>query len=542
MLSQRRGTAQAPAARFQNLVVTETADEVLLYDTEKHHIHHLNATTAAVWRLCDGRNRIGDIARLAGQAMGASVDEATVRLALTKLDDAGLLQQSLVDDLRMSRMSRRTFMQRAGVASAIAMPAIVSTTAAVGASFSAPGCEEACDAGHLCVQQSCPFCVSPGTAGTFCKAPAPGICGTCAKNGDCNGWMYDSSGEVKCNNCYGWDGSAWYHVGSPLKDKTGTCWRNNTEPPFRGTTISPKPKGLAIQSESTESRMVAAQDTVLAPSVGVAPAEAHAGDALSLSMSGFQGGEQVSVAWSATGSVLGVAGMDDLGSGVLNAAVPMDAAAGWNDIAASGLISGASAVGGVTVLEAKVEEAPAQLSPALSLAAYSGYPGDPVSATVSGFADGESVLVTFAGSPIDSTSNGGSVHIGTSGVAPGVYQVGATGTTSGASAPDVSYEVLAPAMTDTTTDGSGETGQNDTEGGQSDTGNAGGSQEETTTSTGGSVPVEQPAPQPPPVEQPPVEEPEVQMVPAAEVVPPVQEASTTSEVPAEGADGTEGGS
>ncbi len=132
-------------ARFEHLVVTETADEVLLYDTEKHHIHHLNATTAAVWRHCDGTRSFGDLARLAGRELGAEVDEATVRLALTRLDGAGLLRDSLPADLRMSRMSRRGFIQRAGVAAAVAVPAIVSTTATASAQSPAV-CGERCGA------------------------------------------------------------------------------------------------------------------------------------------------------------------------------------------------------------------------------------------------------------------------------------------------------------------------------------------------------------------------------------------------------------
>jgi hypothetical protein len=206
----RNSEAGTPAARYDKLVVTETADEVLLYDTEKHHIHHLNATTAAVWRLCDGKHTVVDLAREAGQALGAAVDEATVRLALTKLDDAGLLQASLVDELRMSRMSRRTFMQRAGVASAIAVPAIVSTTAAVSAQSPIDNCSDTCTSdancntnqlnackvcnggvcsenicGRVCNTQNNPCPTSDPGGCTVCVPnngqSGPGVCGTVAQ-------------------------------------------------------------------------------------------------------------------------------------------------------------------------------------------------------------------------------------------------------------------------------------------------------------------------------------------------------------------------
>jgi hypothetical protein len=129
MASMQEHTSALPTARFENLVVTETADEMLIYDPQQHHIHHLNPTTAAVWRLCDGRLGISDIARIAGMRLEGRVDEATVRLALTKLDEAGLLAQPLASDLRLSRMNRRAFLQRSAIAGAVAVPAIVSTTA-----------------------------------------------------------------------------------------------------------------------------------------------------------------------------------------------------------------------------------------------------------------------------------------------------------------------------------------------------------------------------------------------------------------------------
>jgi hypothetical protein len=70
--------------------------------------------------------------------------EATVRLALTKLDEAGLLAVPLLVDLRMSRMNRRTFLQRSAIAGAVAVPAIVSTTAPAAAQSPEGSCEQPC--------------------------------------------------------------------------------------------------------------------------------------------------------------------------------------------------------------------------------------------------------------------------------------------------------------------------------------------------------------------------------------------------------------
>lgn len=47
-----------PIARTKDLVIQNSADEVLIYDLNDHHALCLNKTSAAVWRLCDGENSI----------------------------------------------------------------------------------------------------------------------------------------------------------------------------------------------------------------------------------------------------------------------------------------------------------------------------------------------------------------------------------------------------------------------------------------------------------------------------------------------------
>lgn len=113
----------APLARAIDLVVTETAGEVLVYDTAVHHIHHLNHVTAVIWRLCDGRQSIGDLVRLARLDAGDDIDEAVVRLALTKLDEANLLDGPLDPGLRLGGTSRRSLVKKAAIASIVSISA-----------------------------------------------------------------------------------------------------------------------------------------------------------------------------------------------------------------------------------------------------------------------------------------------------------------------------------------------------------------------------------------------------------------------------------
>jgi len=149
-----------PAARVEGLVVTEARDEVLVYDTERHHIHHLNAVTAAIWRSLDGARSTTDVAHRAGQVLGADLDEATVRMALTTLADAELLDGELAASDRVAGQSRRRFLKKAAIAGA-AVPIIASVTApaasaqnsCAGGSGRPAGC--ACGNSQQCASSSC---------------------------------------------------------------------------------------------------------------------------------------------------------------------------------------------------------------------------------------------------------------------------------------------------------------------------------------------------------------------------------------------------
>jgi hypothetical protein len=163
-----------PAARVDGLVVTESKSEVLVYDTTQHHIHHLNQTSAVVWRLCDGRRSVADLAREAQFKVEGLVTEDSVRLALTKLEDAGLLEGPLLSGMRGARQTRRTLLKRAAVAGAVAVPAIVSISAPTAAQpRSSLGCGESCVNRNDDCNSSCSQCgVGSGTgSGVVCCNP-----------------------------------------------------------------------------------------------------------------------------------------------------------------------------------------------------------------------------------------------------------------------------------------------------------------------------------------------------------------------------------
>ena len=51
----------------ENVLARDLEDEMLLYDRSRKAVHVLNATAAAIWKLCDGRNSILEIAELVAQ-------------------------------------------------------------------------------------------------------------------------------------------------------------------------------------------------------------------------------------------------------------------------------------------------------------------------------------------------------------------------------------------------------------------------------------------------------------------------------------------
>lgn len=170
-----------PAARVEDVVITESAGEVLVYDKLRHQIHHLNRTAAVIWRLCDGSRSVHDVAIAAGVELGAGVDTGVVRIALARLADANLFADSASSNPRGVPRSRRALLRGAAVASAVALPAIVSMTAP--SKGQAAGCFSADPFGPW----SCSLAPNPqfpGCSVTCCCSTNIGIgAAICVRNG-----------------------------------------------------------------------------------------------------------------------------------------------------------------------------------------------------------------------------------------------------------------------------------------------------------------------------------------------------------------------
>jgi hypothetical protein len=96
-----------PHARRNNLLVRHIGDETVIYDIERHRAHCLTPTAALIWRLCDGRSAVADIARRVEQEMNIKVDAEVVWLALNRLEQAHLLRDLLLRPREIAGISRR---------------------------------------------------------------------------------------------------------------------------------------------------------------------------------------------------------------------------------------------------------------------------------------------------------------------------------------------------------------------------------------------------------------------------------------------------
>jgi len=117
-----------PLARTDALVIKELEDEVLVYDLQRHKAHCLNPTAASVWKRCDGKFAVTEMAHLLEKELKTPVKDEIVWLALQQLDKFHLLQQRGTVSSGGLGLSRRDLVRRIGISAAL-LPAIISITA-----------------------------------------------------------------------------------------------------------------------------------------------------------------------------------------------------------------------------------------------------------------------------------------------------------------------------------------------------------------------------------------------------------------------------
>ena len=185
-----------PLARKKNVVIQEINGEILIYDLNKNNAFCLNATSASVWQLSNGKKTVSEISDEMSRKMKTPVSEEVVWLALNQLENDGLLENGESTRAYFYGMSRREVIKKVGFTSLVALP-IVTSIVAPTASMAQSGCF---GAGTVCTLNS--DCCTNACVGSLCCVTNAGLnlppntligcvpTGTCAAVGAddcCNG-------------------------------------------------------------------------------------------------------------------------------------------------------------------------------------------------------------------------------------------------------------------------------------------------------------------------------------------------------------------
>jgi hypothetical protein len=152
-----------PARRTVNLVIQEVEGETLVYDLKSDKAHCLNRTAALVWKHCDGRRTVDEVARRLEQELQMAVSPEVVWLAVEQLEKRRLLAEHIEHRHDSLRISRRELARRLGIATAITLPFIASIKAPAAIQAASCGGFEAfcgganppCCTGLVCCDGSC---------------------------------------------------------------------------------------------------------------------------------------------------------------------------------------------------------------------------------------------------------------------------------------------------------------------------------------------------------------------------------------------------
>ena len=156
-----------PRARQDELVVEELQDETLVYDLKSHNASCLNRTAALVWRRCDGRATVADVAALLQKELEIPADESVVWMALDRLGRAHLLSEPVALPADRTQYSRRevlrTLRRVAGIS--LLLPMIDSIVAPLAAAQVSCVTLAQCQSFPKTACGGLPIC---GTSGTQC--------------------------------------------------------------------------------------------------------------------------------------------------------------------------------------------------------------------------------------------------------------------------------------------------------------------------------------------------------------------------------------
>lgn len=165
-----------PVACYEDIVVQEIKDEVLVCDTKSNRVFCLNETAGEVWKLCDGEKSIREISAILSKKMRSDVSEEMVLFSLAELSRENLLAEKFSADNLYGGISRREVIKKIGLGSIVALPlitAIIMPTAAHAQS----GCPAIDPFPNGCACNSSFECDSSCCLGTICATRDDFLCG-----------------------------------------------------------------------------------------------------------------------------------------------------------------------------------------------------------------------------------------------------------------------------------------------------------------------------------------------------------------------------
>ena len=111
------------------MTVQEVDNEIILYDGKTARANVLNHTAAVIWKLCDGKSSVGEIAQRASAQLNAPVNETLVYYTLDQLSKKNLLENRANMPVNFKGMTRRDFLRAGVIGAAVVLPVVVTMTA-----------------------------------------------------------------------------------------------------------------------------------------------------------------------------------------------------------------------------------------------------------------------------------------------------------------------------------------------------------------------------------------------------------------------------
>lgn len=170
-----------PPVKYQNVVIQELDEEILIYDLLKNKAFCLNKTSAMIWQECDGKKTVEEISFAVSKKSGTTVNENIVWLALNQFKTEELLEDNNKITTPFDGLSRREIVKKIGFASAIALPIISAVIAptAVNAASASSSCSCPTSAGIRSRPNGCPCTNNNDCCTNSCAVLIVGVFGIC---------------------------------------------------------------------------------------------------------------------------------------------------------------------------------------------------------------------------------------------------------------------------------------------------------------------------------------------------------------------------